>query len=360
MSKAHTNTLKKNKRHTRSRSRHTSTTRRSKISKWLTKYNKTRLSNSVDYFSIMEYLKLIGIHLFGHVDNGLDISKKFTNLSCSPYVYQQHASKNPEYTSKSCLPIHILQQIGKEWNKEHPTNTIPSNISILELYDTLKQKLSSICYDERCWTRHLAYPELGVSTYFAPNQPRSWSKKPNIWLSNYDITEVLKQHAEVYPWFAFIKPSPIDFDETYADNTCITTSLCRFDLKSYIDRGITKIGIVFNTDTHDGDGEHWISTMIHIPKKLIYFFDSAGDKSPPEINRLVKRIQTQGKLLGIPFTFDQNHPFIHQYSTTECGMYSLFFIINMAFDRIHTPHLKTKRIPDELMTELRNVYFNPL
>jgi hypothetical protein len=366
MPRGSTNKSRNNKRHTRRRSSSSSSlqksqTSRSKVVNLLTKdINPSFLYRWNNKHSLMDYLKMIGKQLFTFDENGKNTQNTFTKLSCSPYVYQQREGNNPEYTNQSCLPIQVLQQMSKEWNKENPKDKIPSNISVLELYDSLKQKLSYVCNNERCWTHHLAYPELGVSKYFAPNQPKSWSKKPNIWLSDYDITEVLKQHSEVYPWFTFINPAPIDFDEKYADNTCITTSLCRFNLKSYMDRGITKIGIVFNTDTHDGGGEHWISTMIDIPHKLIYFFDSAGDKCPPEINRLVKRIQAQGKLLGIPFTFDQNYPFIHQYSTSECGMYTLFFIINMVFNRIHTPHLKTKRIPDELMTELRNVYFNPL
>ena len=50
--------------------------------------------------------------------------------------------------------------------------------------------------------------------YFAPSKPSSWSKNPNEWLSNYDIKHVLDQYSDTYKHFAFIGPTPIDFDST--------------------------------------------------------------------------------------------------------------------------------------------------
>ena len=58
------------------------------------------------------------------------------------------------------------------------------------------------------------------------------------------------------------------------------------------------------------------------------------------------------------FKFDQNHPFQHQYTTSECGVYSLYFISNMLEDKLSTEYLKTKRLPDKLMRKHRKIYFN--
>ena len=117
--------------------------------------------------------------------------------------------------------------------------------------------------------------------------------------------------------------------------------------------------MVFNTDEHTKSGSHWISLFVDIPKNLIFFFDSAGDPCPSEIHSLVSRITKQGKNIGIPFTFDQNAPMTHQRSTTECGIYSLYFIINMLKDIINPTILKTIRIPDKEMVRLRDIYFRP-
>ena len=84
---------------------------------------------------------------------------------------------------------------------------------------------------------------------------------------------------------------------------------------------------------------------------------------------LVNRIMKQGKELGIKFTFYNNHGHRHQSSNTECGMYSLFFIITMLTGK--TPEIKETmsmkrridlflktRIPDKVVFDYRALYFN--
>ena len=83
----------------------------------------------------------------------------------------------------------------------------------------------------------------------------------------------------------------------------------------------------------------------------------------------MNRIIEQGKELGIPFKFYNNRGHAHQRSNTECGMYSLFFIITMLTGK--APFIKgkmslkkrrnlfkTKRVPDELMLKYRKLYYN--
>ena len=75
---------------------------------------------------------------------------------------------------------------------------------------------------------------------------------------------------------------------------------------------------------------------------------------------LVDRIKEQGLALSPPikFEFDQNHPVEHQYSTTECGIYSLYFIVHMLEDKMTEHYLKTHILKDEYMNKFRHVYFN--
>jgi len=48
----------------------------------------------------------------------------------------------------------------------------------------------------------------------------------------------------------------------------------------------------------------------------------------------------------------------HQYENTECGMYSLYFIINMVTDTHDYQYFMKHRIPDENMKKMRLKYFN--
>jgi hypothetical protein len=115
----------------------------------------------------------------------------------------------------------------------------------------------------------------------------------------------------------------------------------------------------------------------------MFFFDSADNGIPPEIwintdqvdlNKplpLVNRIMNQGLELSTPirFTFYNNSGVTHQRGNTECGMYSLFFIITMLTGK--TPFTKgilsmkkrrdlflKSKIPDNVVFQYRKLYFN--
>ena len=60
----------------------------------------------------------------------------------------------------------------------------------------------------------------------------------------------------------------------------------------------------------------------------------------------------------ITFIFDQNYPVEHQYGTTECGIYSLYFIVHMLEDRMTSQYLKTHIITDKYVNKFRKIYFN--
>jgi hypothetical protein len=196
---------------------------------------------------------------------------------------------------------------------------------------------------------------------FAPESPEDWKKNPNEWLSSVDIMQVMRQYENKYKCFDFMGPSPIDFDAIELHGKCVWEELCHFNLAQQIKNGKTKIGIIFNTDPHYKGGSHWISLFINIKKGNILFFDSAGDKIPDQIMKFVNNVTEQGQSLNskIDFKFDENYPVEHQYGNTECGIYSLFFIVHMLQDKITGHYLKTHILKDEYMTNFRKVFFNP-
>ena len=145
-------------------------------------------------------------------------------------------------------------------------------------------------------------------------------------------------------------------------NECVWEELCKFELKNYIKRGKTKIGIVFNTDPHYLSGSHWISLFIDIKNKYIFYFDSNGHKIPPEINRLVKRIIKQSKTnpLNLNLKYIDNYKKRHQNEDSECGMYALYFIIMLLTEEKKPEYFNNKsiKISDSEMNKLRKKYFD--
>jgi len=276
-------------------------------------------------------------------------TKKFKQLNCSP-------------TSKlnfSCYTPQLLNKLKAEWNTKHSTNKIKSN-DPRKIWEQLKTELSGKCSTERCWLEQNFMLNKTDSRFnqhtFAPNAPSTWKKNPNEWLSSTDINKVMKQYEKAYPKFRFIGPSPIDFNKKKLFGQCVWNDLCNFNLTSYIKDGISKIGIIFNTDPHYLSGSHWICLFINLDKKFIYYFDSNADNTPKEIRKFINTVKSQSKVHGITLK-EYTNTTEHQFSDTECGMYVLY-IISTLIKTNTLPTIFKKRIPDSEMTELRKVFFN--
>lgn len=282
-------------------------------------------------------------------------------MNCSPVV--------GEITVKnSCYTPAILEQIRIAYNKGTPNDPITVT-DPTEVWKELHARLTH-CSSEDCWLNQLKDEKMRkrIDRYiFAPDKPYEWNKNPNEWLSNYDILNVLEQYEERYKTFEFMGPTPIDFDTRLSSSKCVWNELCTFSIQQQMKKGKKYIGIIFNTDTHDKSGAHWISMFIDIPNRLIYFFDSAGNPAPPEVDTLAQKIVEQGKHSHIHFDYKQNAPNIHQHGNTECGMYSLFFIITMLTGRKQGKLINLKsrlrlfshgKIPDKFVEQYRSVYFN--
>lgn len=284
------------------------------------------------------------------------LEKKFKKLRCSPRL-----DKNNSDNDYTCYNKRSLDKMKNLWNARHPDSKIKTNNS-KQIWMQLKTRLSNVCNNERCWMEQ-QFMNSGMDNTiknftFAPFSPKEWKKNPNEWLSSVDILNVMKQYEKVYPCFEFMGPSPIDFDKRKMYGECVWEELCHFNLEDQIKKKKTKIGISFNLDPHYKPGSHWVSLFINIKKKTIFYFDSNGDRIPPRINALVKRVISQGNKIGINFKFDSNYPKEHQVTNTECGIYSLYFFINQLKDSFNPMVLKKKKITDKAMERFRKIYFN--
>ena len=295
------------------------------------------------------------IHKHEHDHKHHNKSVKLQKQNCSP------KPKN-EINHFSCYTNKTLLRLRDLWNARHPDAKINTN-SPKEIHKQISEMLGGVCNKESCWIKQRAEfgkIESDAADSFAPESPEEWKKNPNEWLSSIEIMDVMKQYEKAYKCFDFIGPSPIDFDTKKLYGECVWDELCNFSVENQLKNGKTKIGIIFNTDPHDKPGQHWISIFVNIKNNSIFFFDSVGDKAPPEIMKLVERIKEQGLKLNPKkvFKFDSNEGVEHQYGNTECGVYSLYFIVHMLEDKTTDHYLKTHVLKDEYMNKFRHIYFN--
>lgn len=197
--------------------------------------------------------------------------------------------------------------------------------------------------------------------FFRPKLPSAWKKKPDTWLNNNDIEVVMKQYEEAYPFFKFMGVAPIDFSapDPYIENNndpsnpnggkCVVDSFCHVNLKEMKSKGKTVIGTIFNLDPHYKGGSHWVSLVI--TQEGVYYFDSYGYKPPEQIARFMRSLTLQNPSLKLGFCKRR-----FQYGNTECGMYSLYFIIRMITGTDFKQFCKHS-IPDSEMLKFRKVLF---
>jgi len=299
---------------------------------------------------------------------------------CNPEVILN--KKNA--TQDTCLTNPLLQKLIEIHNKLYPKSKIKQSSAqdVLRILREKNRECIHSTHTDKCILKKAGL-EKHVDKVFAPEH--DW-KTSNEWLSNFDIKAVMDMYSKLYPHFHFFGPVPIDFDNP---DVCPGNgdNLCNFNLEKELNSGKTKFGFIFNLDFNKGPGTHWVSMFYDAspanPKEsLLFFFDSAGKKNTPNdrfsrIHNLAERIIQQAQNSEKYKQLREHPPVLlfndipHQKSNTECGVYSLFFVITMLTRKPDIAQLnelsnselldlfygKNEIIPDHYIEQYRNVFF---
>ncbi len=299
-------------------------------------------------------------------------SKKIMNLNkrCAP-------SKTD--TTHSCFSFKDLIRIAKKYNEDdNNKNKINiNNISKKEIVKELEKRITN-CDNHACWLNTYLVKSLNDDNInkntFRPEGP----VKKNEWLNTTHINEVLKQYTYVYPEFTFLGTVPYDFEELDV------LGFNKIDFNEYFKQKKTKFGMVINLDEHNQSGSHWVALYFDLLKNQIYFFDSVGKKPGIKIKRFINKItnflyekeykekidtseimhlikkntESSKKYTLLLKKFDINYNNIqHQFKNSECGVYSMNFIIRLL--KGETFEYITKNITlDDDINKCREKYFN--
>lgn len=283
--------------------------------------------------------------------------------TCSPLGQENYKKYG------TCFSPKEVTTLAKTWNVFHPKYAIPVSAfsSVKKLVSELQMRFDPICGKDRqdCWVEtdivrkgnlyQLMSPKL------RPMMKQSWLKNKHEWLDNHDIKRCIQQYEEKYTSFEFLGAIPRD---AMCESVCSIYKTCSVNVTDMLRRKKTELGVVFNLDRHTESGSHWVALYANFrprsPKFGIYYYDSVGDKPPKEITEFMQSIKQQvGQVYKREFTEHFNgHINIvrHQYKNSECGMFSMVFLIlclekkNMDFYQVRD--LIPKRSDDD-MNKLR-------
>ena len=279
------------------------------------------------------------------------MNKSKKNLKCHP------KKDNETY---SCYDYEQLLKIANTLNKNG------YNIKIYKtkkaLWEEINKHMKDKCSKEWCWIeqpeiKKIDDEELHQDT-FRPEHPEEWKKNKKTWLTNFDIDAVMSQYEDIYPDFKFFGPVPIDFEDIY-------TELTNVNLGNLYKKNIKKIGIVFNLDPHYKSGSHWVAMFLNMTepdKAIVAFYDSYGIEPDKLIIDLMSKFIIQGYQSNIDNIDIEPlfNPIQHQHENSECGVYSINFIVSMLKNnglKSNFFQICKDIIDDKTMNSFREIYF---
>lgn len=195
--------------------------------------------------------------------------------------------------------------------------------------------------DDRCWIENNMFKDdfdlyQTLKSKFKPDMNPEWANDIHKWLNNRDIDKAMLPYEEKYKNFKFFKALPSDGIE---EGVCTSYNTCNFSLSKLLGSGKSQLGFVFNLDEHDEPGSHWVALYINTDansKKFgVTYYDSMGNnkksKPPRKILKFIYQVRKQASDM---FTAQEMERFLgrynvqqHQFKNTECGMYSILFLI---------------------------------
>ncbi len=254
------------------------------------------------------------------------------------------------------------------------------------------------CKDDKCILEKIPSEVGGKIEREALKAPAA-SYDHNYWLNNTEIDTVMSQLRMQYPGFAhgFIhmidlkdfKPSNVgtfdynvisvvdtDFGNEFKHGLIQAgklkgTSSYVPKLSTYKDAPLSSYGIICNTDSSKGSGQHWFVIYISTDQRdpddtskpwiRIECFNSAGGGSSNQAFNSFweKQAISISRATGLKCTYGVVSSIQHQKDDTgNCGSYSLFYI----YSRLQNAHPSefdnpTKKVLDFKMQQFRKVCF---
>jgi hypothetical protein len=249
---------------------------------------------------------------------------------CSPAAeghYKKHGT---------CFDVAALEHLREAWNAtaEGARAPIRAGLGAKALRTEIQRRLASACGTgegaEVCWVGALDVKEDAVLDKVRKEKPAEWRAKPNKWLSNFDIEDVMRQYEREPSFsYSFLGVVPVDFAEAGDGGACWAPEMCRLQLRDLVAKGKRCCGFIINLDRHDEPGSHWTCVFAVLDKTLpsygAYYYDSVAMSWPKEVHTYLLKWQREMEAVNkgkrFPLKYNRTR---HQYQNTECGMFSMF------------------------------------
>lgn len=218
-------------------------------------------------------------------------------------------------------------------------NSIKTDTILEELKKQLNVKTESEIYAHNLFRKHIGSYKADsiLKDKFVPSGP----KDSTALLDNFNIDNTLNQWSkgskkEFGRCFYHVPFQMIDFQE-------VKTELATLDIMSLSKNKFDCFGVVLNTDVSSGRGKHWFALfgdLKHSGTKadpyILEYFNSSGYPPRTQVTVWMEKIKhdllrDQKKHIEIVYAAHKQI----QYSRTECGVWSLVYILSRLLGKPH-------------------------
>ena len=265
------------------------------------------------------------------------------------------------FLNGSCIPVDLLVEMASSYNRNNSNKIkLKKNLDTLNpkkykkyLVKQFQKRLNNVCKDQKCWIKQNFVSDMKKELKHYLKKLTFRPSGPNgqfTWLNTLNVNNVMHQYENKYEDFKFYGAVPIDFDDLPE------LKIKNIDFrKLQKEEKINRLGFVFNLDESWKSGSHWVALHSDLKKGQVYFFDSYGMRPEKRIRSLMRRMERYIRESGKEPDISYNK-IRHQYKNSECGVYSLHFIIKMLEGNTFK-NVTENIIDDDKINECRKVYF---
>jgi hypothetical protein len=272
---------------------------------------------------------------------------------CSPARYETFLQTG------TCFARDELEEIADRYSRAHNRESIlAESMKTAKLVTALSDRLGRESWR---WPDAVDVKSLQQRA-LRPARPCAWNRDDRTWLYSTDIHKVMKQYEDLHPEFAFLGVFASDDFARLPNGSCASGgSTCAFSARDLRARGKTRFGLVFNLDRHDQSGSHWVACYCGMDEKAlnygVHYYDSVGRPPLPHIAEFMDRVVAD---LGSPEGFGISYNVVkRQYKDTECGMFSMFFLIHCLEGKLTFREICEAMVKDDAVHALRSVLYRP-
>lgn len=266
------------------------------------------------------------------------------------------APGNESKDETSCYSKDQLIKMATTLNEKQNANIKYKGKTKKQIWEQIQKTLLGECTYEWCWLDNPHIKSINdrqlKEEVFKPAMPEEWNKNKFTWLTTTDINKVMKQYEKQYKNFKFYGPVPVDCPK---DIYCELTDI---DLKRLNGRGVEYVGVIFNLDRHDQSGSHWVGLFCNIPKRIISYYDSTANPPPDYIKYFMEMLKRSLKSINGSDVECNSNRKKHQYGGSECGVYSMNFIVESLKGK-RMEDFQKKNINDFSVNILRDYFYRP-